>query len=203
MSKKTGRFSFMGTGIIGLLVIVLLGGGAVAFYTLRNQNNPIFNVEGSTAYAEGGEGGSSSVTVQSQNPEASVISSSPTLTTSSGTETVNQIDTEAEGTSWTVRYPIYQVVDGTCSLVGASSVALTQSRGGGLGYTGYLSGYTGRGIQGTITRSGRINLSLGAGNFIVTMDGNDIQFSSAETVITGKASTPNCPDSTFEVIKSN
>jgi len=67
MSNKTvnkqqsgkGSFSFFGTGLVALLGLAVLGGGAVLFMRLSNQNSPVVNVQGSTA-----EGGNANVTVQ-------------------------------------------------------------------------------------------------------------------------------------------
>ncbi len=212
VKSSTGSFHFFGKGLVALLALIALGGGVFAFYSLRNQNNPVFNVEG----GKGGEanvsltnelGDTNITTTEGKSGQVSSASDSPNKT--------NVVDMNAVGTQWNLSYPIYQQQDGTpiyeqqtgggCVLVGQGSIGVVQRENGSLAYGGNLNGYRGGSIQGTITATGRTRLNIAAGpgaNFFITLVGEDVQ-QFEETTIAGKATAPNCPETSFELVRMN
>jgi len=191
MSKKGGVFSFSSTGAVALLAIVILGGGA--FVLLRNTNN--ISIDNKS------EGGSVSGISVGQNTTSTTTPSDKTDQTSNQ----SLIDIDVADGKWTLKYPIYQKKDDNCQLVGTSSVVLEQREGGSLYYNAPLSGYGLSGIQGTVTKFGKVDLSIegSSGKYLVTLEGENPTIDSQEIVILGKATMLDCPESTFEVRKTN
>ncbi|NER25902.1 MAG: hypothetical protein F6J96_35460 [Symploca sp. SIO1C2] len=207
MSKKGGSFSFSGTGTVALLAIVVLGGGA--FILLRNTNNISIDNK-----SEGGSVSGINIspnTTQQQQSGSSGPQTAGSKSTTTPLEKTDQtgseslINIEAANVKWTLKYPIYQEKDGNCALAGTSSVILEQREGGSLYYNAPLSGYGPSGIQGTVTKFGKVDLSIdgSSGKYLVTLEGEDTTIDPNETVIAGKATMLGCPESTFEVRKTN
>jgi hypothetical protein len=220
MGKETGKFNLVGTGIVGVLALVAIGGGVFAFSSPRNQSSPSINVEGSTATggsasSTGGssEGGSaiSGNTMIEQGSDAQSSTDSPTTPVNSSTEPDNASESglslDADNLELALKYPIYQDKDGACKLVGHSSVVLEKRGDGQFYYRGDLNGYAGGGtIQGTAMPSGKINLSLSEGNAnrrIVTMEAEISGGISDIISVSGKSSSVDCPDSNFEATISS
>ncbi len=214
MSNKTvnkppadkGGFSIVGTGVVALLALVVLGGGAVLFMRLSNQNSPVVNVQGSTA-----EGGDANVTVQNsgQGNNDSVSQPSPGASTDGTSTSTNQgaanavvdLSTPAQ---WALKFPLYQVKDNNCTLAGFGSTSITQDTKGNLTFAGFHNFYSyDTGIHGTINPSGRVNLSLTAPKFqlVMTLESKAVSTDSGELLITGETSALNCPTSQFELRK--
>lgn len=213
MSNKTvnkppadkGGFSIVGTGVVALLALVVLGGGAVLFMRLSNQNSPVVNVQGSTA-----EGGDANVTVQNsgQAHNGSPVQLSPgtspnSTKTSTSPGTVNTVVDPSTPAQWALKLPLYQVKDNNCALVGFGSVSLSQNDKGVLGWAGIQNFYKRIDIQGTIMPSGQASLSMSGYDtpVVLTFESKAVTTDGGGLLITGEASAPNCPTSQFELRK--
>lgn len=210
MSKtKSGRFSFTSVGLVGLLALVILGGGALIF----RQNSPTFSVAG----GKGGDASNNSTinygSGTNQNGDSNQGSRSSSLQDSSSknsqfsqTNTSTQkVDVTATNVVWTLTFPVYKLEKDKCTVQGKNSVNLTQNKGS-LEFGGVTTGYRGTSIRGTITPTGQVNLSLGGDSpVLVTFEGTNPTSSpnSDATVITGKVTAPNCPNDTFQLSKGN
>ncbi|AFZ16524.1 hypothetical protein [Allocoleopsis franciscana] len=218
--NNTGKFSFTGFGLVGLLALIVLGGGAL----LLNQNSPTFSVEGGKVGdvkgGEGGKGGDSSTTNiygsgtnqkgdgnQSSSLSASQETSPATNQSSQANNSAQNVNDTANNVVWTLTYPVYRLEQDKCSLKGKDSVNITQTQGS-LYFGGGTNGYGDTSIRGTITPNGQVNLSLSGnkgGIDFVTFEGANPTNSQNlnATVITGKVTTPNCPNDTFQLSKGN
>ncbi|NET69704.1 MAG: hypothetical protein F6K62_01195 [Sphaerospermopsis sp. SIO1G2] len=211
--------------LIGTLV---LGGGSLALILSQNlmnknqtQNNPQLNINNTSQGGKGGDSivnnlllpngspnnqppGSSPTTTSSQ-PNISPNSSNTTLSTnpSNPSSTTPAIDVKSDNIKWSLTYPIYKIQNEKCLLAGAAAVTLDQRSGGELYRKEILNVYGLSKIRGTVTASGQANISISSidDEYIVTLDGEDAQISTDETVIAGKATMLNCPESTFELRK--
>ncbi|HBB30657.1 MAG TPA: hypothetical protein DDZ80_30465 [Cyanobacteria bacterium UBA8803] len=213
--NKSGKFNFTGVGLVGLLALVILGGGAL----LLNQNSPTFNVKGGDGGkvgdvrtgdvklgdingGEGGKGGNSSITDVSGSGTNQQGDGNQSYQASSSTQ---KVDITATNVAWTLTFPGYNLEKDKCTVQGKNSVNLTQNKGS-LEFGGVTTGYRGTSISGTITPAGQVNLSLTADNPVfVTFEGANPQNDSNlnATVITGKVTAPNCPNDTFQLSKGN
>jgi hypothetical protein len=213
MSNKTvnkplsgkGGFSIVGTGVVALLALVVLGGGAVLFMRFSNQNSPVVNVQGSTA-----EGGDANVTVQNsgQGNNGSVSQPSPRANTDITSTSVNQGAANAvvdlsTPRQWALKLPLYQIKDNNCTLAGFGSVSLSQNDKGALGWAGIQNFYKRIDIQGTIMPSGQVDLSMSGYDtpVVITFEGKAVTIDTGGLLITGETSAPNCPASQFELRK--
>ncbi len=199
-----GSFRIVGQGFLALIAVALLGGGAFLITRLVNQDSSVINVHGSSA-----EGGDAIVTVQ--NPGESTDSARSTADLNSeGTVDNNLqpspspvVDTSTP-TDWSLRFPLYQMEEETCSLVGFGATNLTQNTQGRLSFQGFdaFYGYE-TGIQGTVTPSGSTTLTLvpRERTFIVTLESTEIFSENGELRIVGETSALNCPNSEFELRK--
>lgn len=208
MSKtKSGKFNFTGVGLVGLLALVVLGGGALIF----KQNSPTFSVAG----GKGGDASNNSTinygagtnqngdSNKGSGSSSSQDSSSKTIQSSQVNNSNQKVDVTATNVVWTLTFPVYKVEKDKCSVQGKNSVNLTQNQGS-LEFSGLTTGYRGTNIRGTITPAGQVNLSLGGDSAVlVTFEGTNVTSSpnSNATVITGKVTAPNCPDDTFQLSK--
>jgi hypothetical protein len=210
--NKTGKFNFTGFGLVGLLALVVLGGGAL----LLNQNSPTFSVEGGKVGdvrtgdvklgdikgGEGGKGGDSSITNVSGSGTNQKGDGNQSSQASNSTQ---KVDVTANNVVWTLTFPVYKLEKDKCSVQGKNSVILTQNKGS-LEFGGITTGYRGTNIRGTITPAGQVNLSLsGDSQVFVTFEGANPQNDSNlnATVIAGKVTAPNCPDDKFQLSKGN
>jgi hypothetical protein len=212
--NKTGKFNFTGFGLVGLLALIVLGGGAL----LLNQNSPTFNVKGGDGKVgdvrtgdvklgdikggEGGKGGNSSITNISGSGTNQQGDGNQSYQASNSTQNV---DVTATNVAWTLTFPVYKLEKDKCSVQGKNSVILTQNKGS-FEFGGVTTGYRGTNIRGTITPAGQVNLSLGGDSpVLVTFEGANPQNDSNlnATVITGKVTAPNCPNDTFQLSKGN
>lgn len=213
--NNTGKFNFTGFGLVGLLALIVLGGGAL----LLNQNSPTFDVKGGEGGkvgdvrtgdvklgdikgGEGGKGGDSSITNISGSGTNQQGDGNQVSQASSSTQ---KVDVTASNVAWTLTFPVYKLDKDKCSVQGKNSVNLTQNKGS-LEFGGVTTGYRGTNISGTITPAGQVNLSLGGDSpVLVTFEGANPQNDSNlnATVITGKVTASNCPDDTFQLSKGN
>lgn len=215
MSKtKSGRFSFTSVGLVGLLALVVLGGGALIF----RQNSPTFSVAG----GEGGKGGNSSNNStnnygsgtnqngdsnQGSGSSSSQDSSSKTSQSSQANTSTQKVDDTASNVVWTLTYPIYRLEKDKCSWRGKDSVNIIETKGS-LYFGGATNGYGDTSIRGTITPTGQVNLTLSGnkgGIDLVTFEGTNptISPNSKATVITGKVTALNCPEDKFQLSKGS
>ncbi len=203
-SDKDG-FRIVGTGLVALLGLAVLGGGAVLFMRLSNQNSPVVNVQGSTA-----EGGNANVTVQNsgQGNNGSASQPSPGASvdgtgTSTNQGTANAVVDLSTPAQWALKLPLYQVKDSNCTLVGFGSVSLSQNDKGSLGWVGIQNFYKRIDIQGTIMPSGQVSLSMSGGDtpVVITFESKAVGTDGGGLLITGEASALNCPTSQFELRK--
>ncbi len=192
-------------GFIALFGVAALGGGAYTLYSvIKNQNNPVFNIQGSQATAKAGDNNLTLVN-SSQNAVPSALSetnqASPT-STPSPTPTVSKIVDISVENKWTLKIPLYRTDKDKCNLVGFNSIPLSSSRGGGLYAGGFVNVYgNNTNIQGSVTSSGTANLSLtGNSGIVVTFESDNVT-SAGETIITGTTTAINCPPSKFELRK--
>lgn len=206
---KSGRFNFTGFGLVGLLALVILGGGALIF----RQNSPTFSVAG----GKGGDASNNSTinygsgtnqngdSNQGSGSSSSQDSSSKTTQSSQVNNSNQKVDVTATNVAWTLTYPVYRLEKDKCYLRGKDSVNLIQTQGS-LSFRGETNGYGGTSIRGTISSTGQVNLSLSGytGDFL-TFEGTNPASSpnSNATVITGKVTAPNCPNDTFQLSKGN
>ena len=210
MSKtKSGRFSFTSVGLVGLLALVVLGGGALIF----RQNSPTFSVAG----GKGGDASNNSTinygsgtnqngdSNQGSGSSSSQDSSSKTTQSSQTNTSTQKVDVTATNVAWALTFPVYKIEKDKCSLRGKNSVNLIQNKGT-LEFGGFANGYGSTSIRGTITPAGQVNLSLAGDNQVfLTFEGanpTSIPNSNA-TVVTGKVTAPNCPNDTFQLSKGN
>lgn len=210
--NKSGKFNFTGVGLVGLLALVVLGGGALIF----RQNSPTFSVGG----GQGGKGGDSSnnSTInygagtnqngdsnQGSGSSSSQDSSSKTTQSSQASNNAQKVDVTATKVAWILTYPVYKVEKDKCSLRGRESVNLVQNQGN-LNYSGLTNGYRSTNISGTISSLGQVSLSLkGYNEEFLTFEGVNASSSpnSNTTVITGKVTAPNCPNDKFQLSKGS
>ncbi len=212
MSKPNGSFNFSGTGLVAIIALVVLGGGALAFSYLRNQSGSSINI----GDIKGGEGGTStsqggSVSIN----EGNTLKDSKTNTTSvsftpqdsllkDSQSNEAKVDTQATNVAWSLKYPTYQKQNDKCVFLGAASTKLNQLKGGELyNNNTRLNIYELSSIQGSITSSGKATLSLASddGKYFVSLESKEVKTDQNETLITGKATMPGCPESTFELKK--
>jgi len=214
MSNKKWKSSLADKGMLGLLCLAVIGVGAV-FLALRTQN---INVQGNTGGNTGGNvvnvpSGEDKKPVGNNQLPPTVLTSPDKSDNSTSTPHAGLINVKATGETWTLEYPVYKKVDRNCTVInGASGVVLKQT-GEALGYEGVLNGYSvynqnkvrsRHTIQGTVSASGAVTLSLESNEFFVTMKSEKTPtITRDETVITGKASALNCPETTFKLRKTN
>jgi hypothetical protein len=209
-----GGFNFAATGIVALVALGALGGGVQVLLKMSNQNNPTINVQGASA-----KSGDANITIattspengsQSQKDEAQLQPSeatpNPASTRSENLKTANPATTQIDlksGGQWAFKFPLYRIQGKDCSLIGSGSVPLLQRQDGALSYSGTHNFYGSAYIQGTITTSGRMDASLSTldRNVVTTFEGKKISSENGEIVITGDATTLNCPASKFELRK--
>jgi hypothetical protein len=215
-NNKSGNFHWFGKGLVGLLSLVVLGGGVLAFYQIskNNTNSPTSgNIINNTS--QGGTGGSADVDVNVKNPETSdsqnispensSSSSNNALKNNSGIGDNPDLNNQplksiiANSQKWGLTYPIYKIQESQCILAGDGSVILEQNAAGQLFYNGYLNLYNNSNIQGSIFASGKMRAS------IQTYNGEIIELKSTNfsqeptTIFQGTAKMRDCPDSTFEL----
>lgn len=207
---KSGKFNFTGVGLVGLLALVILGGGAL----LLNQNSPTFNVK-----SEGGKVGdirtgdvklsdinrSEAIKIgdvnQASNSSSATDTSSKTTQSSPANNSAQKVDVTATKVSWNLTYPVYKLEKDKCSVRGRESINLVQNQGN-LNFSGLSNGYRSASISVTISSLGQVNLSLkGYNEEFLTFEGANTTSSpnSNATVITGKVTAPNCPDDKFQL----
>jgi len=211
MTNSNQKSSFVNKVKFALIGTLVLGGGSLALMFSQNlmnknqtQSNPQFKIDNTSQGGQGGQGGNIGYVISNQQSGSSSMTTSPKLNDGLNSSNTNpKIDVASPNIKWSLKYPVYKIQNDKCVLAGAAAVTLDQSSGGGLGYYGQLNVYDYSKIQGTITASGKVNISLSSdnGNYLLTLDGENPQISTNETVIAGKATMLNCPDSTFELRK--
>ncbi|WP_353929386.1 hypothetical protein WJM97_13795 [Okeanomitos corallinicola TIOX110] len=215
-NQKSGFVNKVKFALIGTLV---LGGGSLALIFSQNlinrnqtQSNPQFNISNNNK-SQGGKSGDIIIkpnpnplpennSSSNQKPGSSSAPTSP----SDGlnpTNTTPTIDVQSANVRWSLKYPVYKIENKDCDIAGTAAVILNQGSGGTLNSSQLLNVYGNSRIQGTVTASGKVNISISSnsGKYLLTLDGENPQISSNETVITGKATMLGCPDSTFELSK--
>jgi filamentous hemagglutinin family protein len=204
--QNNSKSSSLTKGFIALFGLAALGGGTYTLYTvIKNQNNPVINVQGSQATAKAGDNNLTLVN-SSQNASTKDISTA-NLTSPTASPTpasVKIVDTDVES-KWILKFPLYRMDKDKCNFVGFNSVTLQSSRGGGFNYRAEQNVYGYTSIQGSITSSGKANLSFSAQNgVVVTFESNsESALAAREMVITGTTTALNCPPSTFELRKQS
>lgn len=203
-NTKNEKSTLFSSGLITLLALVVLGGGALIFM----RNSPTFNVR-----SEGGKGGNSSFTnvtasgnnQQGNDNQVNAEGVLPgTSQSSQASNSTSKVDVAATNVKWTLVFPVYQLEKNNCSLLGNESVSLTQNEGN-LSFSGVTNGYGGANVKGTITPAGQVNLSLSGNGPFVTFEGENPTTDSKlnATVITGKVTAPSCPEGTFKLSRGN
>ncbi|NET01237.1 MAG: hypothetical protein F6K61_11825 [Sphaerospermopsis sp. SIO1G1] len=178
-------------------------GGSVGDISVGNINvNPLTKKSSSNNQQPGSSSTTSSQSNGGQNPSNNTPTGEPT-SISNPSSARPAIDVKSDNIKWSLTYPIYKIQNEKCLLAGAAAVTLHQSRGGELSHRGILNVYGWSRIQGTVTASGKVNISISSdnGDYIVTLDGEDAQISTDEIVIAGKATMLECQESTFELKK--
>lgn len=195
----TGKFGFAGKGLVALLALTVLGGGAFWITRISNQNKPVINIQGSSA-----EGGNANVTVQNTDASGTQSDSGNSTHTSNGSQQTapNTVVDLTTSTQWALRFPLYQQEDSGCIIVGTGSTSLKQDTSGFLEFNGFHNFYDyGVSIQGTITPSGNTNISISAPKkeLVITLESSKIGSDNGEILVTGKTSALNCPNGEFEM----
>ena len=221
MTNSNQKSSFVNKVKFALIGTLVLGGGSLALMFSQNlmnknqtQNNPQLNINNTS---QGGKVGDVIVNPlhpllqngSSSNPQSGASGSSSTTTSPklndglNSSNTTPKIDVASPNIKWSLKYPVYKIQNDKCVLAGAAAVMLDQNSGGGFNHGEGLNVYGYSTIRGTITASGKVNISLSSdnGNYLLTLDGENPQISTNETVIAGKVTMLNCPDSTFELRK--
>jgi hypothetical protein len=217
MNPNNGNFNIGGKGIVAVLVLAVLGGGFVAFNMIQNNNNPQITNENTSS---GGSVGDINV-----NPNINPTIGNQTQqqqTGSSGSQSANGVspDSDRSGKAssetpivdvqtnkpveWSFKFPVYRKENDKCTLAGKESATVIQDKGS-LRQGSETNGYGFTQITGTVKASGKADLSLKGNEFILSFESTEVKggSGSSETIITGKATAPNCPEDKFELSKGS
>jgi hypothetical protein len=222
-NNKPGVFLWSGKGLIGLLALVVLGGGALAFNYIQKTNtsspqsgNNTTNNNQSTAKT-GDVNAQINPIIQNQNDspnggrktdstptKPSLIEGSLSPGSSSNSQSTTEPLKAVTGTVqvWNLKYPVYLIKENQCIFQGFSSVSLTQTKGGGLSFkdTNALNVYGFSKFEGTVASSGEMSGSIASDSAIYFISLESTNFiKEPNTLIKGTAKMKNCPDSTFEL----
>jgi hypothetical protein len=217
MNPNNGNFNIGGKGIVAVLVLAVLGGGFVAFNMMQNNNNPQItnentsgggnvnfspninpNIGNQNQQQQTGSSGSQSANGVSPTPDSDQSGKA-----SSGTPI---IDVQAnQPVEWSFKFPVYRKEKDKCTFAGKESVSIIQDKGSFQQKSSITNGYGSTQITGTVRASGKADLSLKGNEFILSFESTEVKggAGSSETIITGKATAPNCPEEKFELSKGS